>query len=316
MNEWDVAYMKAEDEIKALEKKYASVYAQAHKEVTEKAEAYFKAFEKRDKAKREMVKRGLTTDREYKRWRVNQMLMGERWIALRDEIAASYTEANKLASEAVIGVLPAVYAENYNYSNYVISRLTKPDMSFTIHDRHTVDRLIKEEPNILPYKKVDGKKVERWNRKKVSAAITQSVIQGESIPNVAKRLRIVTDMNRRSSVRNARTAVTSAQNAGRLASYRDAEKMGIKVSKQWLATLDGRTRHQHRELDGQVVPNNEPFENGFGEIMYPGDPEAAPANVYNCRCALIPAIDGHAIDLSERVVGTEEDYESWKGGAR
>lgn len=282
MNEWDVAYMKAEDEIKALEKKYASVYAQAHKEVTEKAEAYFKGFEKRDKAKREMVKRGLMTDREYKRWRVNQMLMGDRWIALRDEIAASYTEANKLASEAVIGVLPVVYAENYNYSNYVISRLTKPDMSFTIHDRHTVDRLIKEEPNILPYKKVDGKKVERWNRKKVSAAITQSVIQGESIPSVAKRLRIVTDMNRRSSVRNARTAVTSAQNAGRIASYRDAEKMGIKVSKQWLATLDGRTRHQHRELDGQVVPNNEPFENGFGEIMYPGDPEAAPANVYNC----------------------------------
>ena len=46
-------------------------------------------------------------------------------------------------------------------------------------------------------------------------------------------------MNRASAIRTARTSVTAAQNAGRMDSYHSAEEMGIKLKKQWLATLDG-----------------------------------------------------------------------------
>lgn len=63
-------------------------------------------------------------------------------------------------------------------------------------------------------------------------------------------------MNRDSAIRTARTAVTGAQNAGRLDSYYAAEKMGIKCRKQWMATLDGRTRHSHAMLDGEIVDND------------------------------------------------------------
>ena len=46
-------------------------------------------------------------------------------------------------------------------------------------------------------------------------------------------------MNRASTIRTARTSVTAAQNAGRMDSYHSAEEMGIKLKKEWLATLDG-----------------------------------------------------------------------------
>ena len=52
------------------------------------------------------------------------------------------------------------------------------------------------------------------------------------------------------------------------------------------------TREEHLELDGQEREIDEPFENSLGEIMYPGDPDADPANVYNCRCTLVTRVLG------------------------
>ena len=59
-------------------------------------------------------------------------------------------------------------------------------------------------------------------------------------------------------------------------SYHAAQKMGIKLQKEWLATLDRRTRHAHAILDGQVRDVDEAFEVEGKKIMYPGDMNAAP----------------------------------------
>ena len=48
----------------------------------------------------------------------------------------------------------------------------------------------------------------------------------------------------------------------------------------------GRTRHAHRLLDGQLADVDKPFGANSEIFMYPGDPEADPANVYNCRCTI------------------------------
>ena len=84
----------------------------------------------------------------------------------------------------------------------------------------------------------------------------------------------------------ARTAMTGAQNAGRMEMMHRAKGMGIKMQKQWLATFDRRTRDAHQHLDGQTKEVDEPFESKLGDIMFPGDPDANPGNVYNCRCTL------------------------------
>ena len=65
--------------------------------------------------------------------------------------------------------------------------------------------------------------------------------------------------------------------------------MGIKVRKEWLATIDGRTRHSHAMLDGKVVDKDKKFENG---CMFPGDPNGSPEETYNCRCTLIASVEG------------------------
>ena len=109
-------------------------------------------------------------------------------------------------------------------------------------------------------------------------------------------------------VRYARTAMTSAQNAGRMETLHRAKGMGIQCKKVWLATLDRRTRDSHRNLDGQVRDIDEPFDSDFGKIMFPGDPEGHPGDVYNCRCTLTYQYEDYPADPStnDRLM-----YEEW-----
>lgn len=83
--------------------------------------------------------------------------------------------------------------------------------------------------------------------------------------------------------------------------------MGIKMTREWLATLDARTRHEHGAADGQRVGVDEPFTVGGEELMFPGDTShgASGWNIYNCRCTVAASIKGH-----ER---KRETYQEWLG---
>ena len=87
-------------------------------------------------------------------------------------------------------------------------------------------------------------------------------------------------------------AVTGAENRGRQDSYKRAEKDGIILKKEWIATYDMRTRHAHALLDGQLADQDKLFKSELGDIMFPGDPNAHPSNVYNCRCTTAAKIMG------------------------
>ena len=95
------------------------------------------------------------------------------------------------------------------------------------------------------------------------------------------------------AVRNARTMVTSAENKARQDGFERAADNGIIFKREWIAANQpGRTRDAHLELNGTLADPDEPFHNSLGDIMYPGDPAADPANVYNCRCTLGSKIIG------------------------
>ena len=99
--------------------------------------------------------------------------------------------------------------------------------------------------------------------------------------------------------------MTSAQNSGRMQMMHEAEEEGIKTKKKWIATLDDRTRDAHAKLDGDVAEVDEYFHSTLGDILYPGDPSADPANVYNCRCRLGYVVDGHGVS------GNRRAYKEW-----
>jgi SPP1 gp7 family putative phage head morphogenesis protein len=194
---------------------------------------------------------------------------------------------NQIAADIISGDLKGTFALNANFAAYGIENGFQTDFGFTLYNEDTVNRLIEENPDLLPKPNPNAKIDVPWNKQKITSNITQAVLQGKSIPEIAKTMQTVVGMNKASATRNARTAMTGAQNAGRQQAYDRAKAMGIKVKKEWVATLDGRTRHSHGMADGQQVEIDGKFKVGASELRYPGDPQGAAEEVYNCRCTMV-----------------------------
>jgi SPP1 gp7 family putative phage head morphogenesis protein len=294
----DKGYDLTEKELKALEKRIYDSYKEAYDGLTDIIKEYFAKFADRDEAEKARLDAGDITEEQYKQWRLAQIGRGKRFEALRDKVADRMTNANAAAVAYVNDATPGIYSLNRNFAAYTIEQVTG-DVGFDLWDEQTVKRLIVEQPELMPYypaKRALKRGIDlAWGKKQITASVTSSILQGKSIKHMADDLqsRIVT-MNRDSAIRTARTAVTGAQNAGRMDSYFAAEKMGIECRKEWMATLDGRTRHSHAMLDGEVVDNDKKFSNG---CRFPGDPQGRPEEIYNCRCTLVSVIE--RIDTSK-----------------
>ena len=322
----DKGHDETEKVLKEIEKRISEEYAQAEKEISAKLDDYLEKFRAKDELKRKALENGLITEQEYKQWRVGQIMMGQRWAEMRDTIAKDLTNADKIARSIAFEHMPYVYAINHDYGTFQVEKASKLDTSYTLYDRNAMEQLVKNEDTFIP---APGRKVTRdikegkalaWNKKQVQSAMMQSLLQGESIGKIATRLsKTVGESDRKAAIRNARTMTTGVENAGRVESYRQANEMGIHTQKQWLATLDSRTRHWHADLDGVAVDNDEPFENEIGQIMFPGDPTADSANIYNCRCTLIASIKGFERDVSDMNLRHDDhlgsmSYDEWKKG--
>lgn len=288
----DEGHILTEEELEELERRISKVYADAEKELQSTIDDYFAKLEKRDLKMRARLEAGEITESEYKEWRLAQIGRGKRYEAMRDRIAERMTNANEVAIAYVNDATPSIYSLNRNYTAYTIEKV-HGNVGFDLWDESTVRRLIVEQPDLMPYYPPE-KAVKRgidlaWGKKQITSTITSDILQGKSIPNIAKDLRTgIPDMNKTAAIRTARTSVTGAQNAGRQDSYVAAEKLGIKVRKRWIATKDNRTRHDHGMADGQTVDYDKPFDVGGYALMFPGDmASGAPGHLlYNCRCSM------------------------------
>lgn len=292
----DIGHERTDELLNSLERRIAGIYRAAARDMQKKIQDYFESFAKRDAEMREMIGQTVNgkkwMEQDYKQWRLAQISRGERYVALRDQLAERMTDANTVATSYINDSTPNIYSLNRNYAAYTIEQVSG-NVGFTLWDESTVKRLLKESPDLMPYYPAQ-RALKRgidlaWGKKMISSQLTQSILQGETLKQMADRLqRNIPAMNRDSAIRAARTAVTGAENAGRMDSYVAAAKMGIKVRKRWIATKDNRTRHSHAMLDGKTVDYDKPFVSDLGsEMMFPGDPQGAkPGDLYNCRCSM------------------------------
>ena len=312
------------DKIQAkMERAITREYRQAHKEVQAKLDEYLARFEREDKRYSMEVKAGRMTMKDYQDWRVRHIGMGQRWEELRDTLAEDLHNTNQIAMSIAKGYMPEVYALNYNYGTFAVERQGHLDTSFTLIDHNFVERLVRDNPKLLPDPtpgspaaiRIARNKDVRWNRNKLQSAIIQGCLQGESIGKIANRFQRVTDMNRTQALRHARTAVNGAANGGRHDAYVRASRMGIDLVEEWSAILDGHTRDSHADMDGERKEVDQPtFSNG---CRFPGDPFGRPAEVYNCRCDLLSWVKGFepSESVRERHQGTG-NYGEWERSHR
>lgn len=295
------AHDQTDDIISEMEKHIKSIYQTAEKEMRDKWDKYMKNAEKHieglQKAYDDAVASGdkdaIKAAGEALGRAKNAALSTDKYY--RDmvaEIAEQYTHANETAVKYINGQMADVYALNYNAVGKKINDETQGGYSYNLVDRHTVEGLMHDDRTLLPQKRVNVDKDKRWNAKQINAQMLQGIIQGESIPDIAKRLGNVTDMTAAAAVRNARTMTTAAENRGRHDGRREAQEMGVIMQQQWMATHDARTRESHLAADGQIAEIDMPFVVGGWDLLYPGDPDAPGEEVYNCRCTTVTKVLG------------------------
>lgn len=128
--------------------------------------------------------------------------------------------------------------------------------------------------------------LKRSIRAELSRGIANGSTWNEMAAKIAKGMNSPFDRAYNNAIRIARTEGHRIQNEAALDGQRGAKNKGADIVKQWDSTLDGRTRPEHREADGQIREIDEPFEVGGEKMQAPGVGGSA-RNVCNCRCCLL-----------------------------
>lgn len=309
-----------------LEDHIAEEYAAAYRDMQKKLTAYLEQFEKDRKKQKALLDAGKITKKDYEDWVYRHMMIGKRWEAMRDVLAEDLEHANEIALKIARGEMPDVYALNANFGAYQIEHDAGIDMGFTLYNHDAAELLMKEQdlqlmpgPSTKRAAEIAANESMQWNRLKIQSAVLQGILQGENAYRVAERLRSVATMKYNASVRYARTMTTNAQNAGRYESFHRAKSLGVDLTIEWNATLDGRTRHEHRMMHGQRREVDEPFIVDGVRIMWPAQSHGPGASdipqrlIWNCRCTLlawVKGFEGETVKSNPHMNGLS--FEEWQ----
>lgn len=292
---------ETERKLAELEKRIKREYARAYAEMTAKAQAYFDKLEERYDQEFKAYKEGKYTDAQFRAWYQTQVERGKGYEKMKDDLSWRLAHANEMAAAYINDDTPSIFSLNHNYQAYEINQAYR-GVSFQLYNEQAVKRLIEGE-NHSEFRtvKTDPKRDYAWNKQQIQSAITSAILTGKSMPELRDSFLGVMKRNRAAAMRNARTAYTSAQNGGRQTAMNKAAEYGYDLEKEWIATHDERTRISHGLLDGNRVKCKGRFSNG---LEYPGDPNGAPAEVYNCRCTMRTIVPG----INE---GVRQTYVDW-----
>lgn len=314
-NDGDFMSREMDERLQELEASISTIYAGAEADAQKRLAEFMARYEEQARAMYARMVEGEITEAEYQTWCERAILRRDYYAATVDDLADVLTNADIMAIALVNDNLPYVIAQSFNFGQYVghliADREQIPNVSFQIYNAQAVEVLIRDNPDLLPA--VNVPEDELWNRTHINRELTQAIIGGDSIPRTAARLARITNMDRNSAVRAARTSMTAAENLGRNESYRRITAQGINMAKRWSATYDARTRATHRLLDNTTANAQGYFGEGIldalGEplMQYPADPAGAAAERYNCRCRLNVVPPNYSRDV------TVSEYEQWLG---
>lgn len=314
MPRFDYAHRWTDRRIKRLAERIRYHYRKAARELAEKAKKHLESYGRNLEKTKRLYEAGDIDAEGFDQWKSKWAAIAARDRAMVSDLTTSAQRATAEARAMIAGEAPEVFAECANLSFFSIDKAVGRNIAFDLLDKDTVLYMMQRNPRLLPIAQENMLRgaTARWHSQKLVSAITQGILQGESVQDVSKRIMAVSKMDSAAAERAARTALTCAENKGRQHSYERAREKGIDGQKEWIATLDGRTRDSHREMDGVRVGISEKFPNGLEE---PGDPSGYPEEVWNCRCtmALVASASDSALERWDRLPD-DVTYEQWKSG--
>jgi SPP1 gp7 family putative phage head morphogenesis protein len=247
-----------------------------------------------------------------------EMSKYNRLSTLFDQINAEYKSLGKRGVNHLIKLNGEVYQESFYRTAYAIEAGGGPGAMVSISWGQLAPSVIEASVmNPLSGLSIKNRYAARTAEQlvRIKSEITQSLIQGESYPKMAKRIKKELDGDATRAMRVARTEGHRNTQAGRLESLDRAEGKGVDLVRVWSAALDARTRDDHAAMDGQEADKDGLFHfPSGGTTTGPGLSGIAEQDI-NCRCVVRGQVAGFAPKV-RRIRGEGEqaykDYNTWK----
>ena len=279
----DKAHILTDKKLEEMEKRLSAIYSDVGKTVQKKMADYAKTIEERSAELLKAVE-DAESDTEKNKAKAayvrfyRQVVKSKEFLLLSASVSDDLYKANVAASAYINSQTPSIYALNYNYINAEMARDIDGFTPQEITDEEA------EKYSGYTQQTVDRKKDVEWNEKNLKKSVVAGALLLLGTSAIMKRsAKNAVEKNHNSASMHNSGMGTDAENKARLDGMYRASDIGVKVRKQWRATLDNRTRHTHAMLDGKDVALDELFDNG---LKYPRDPNGVPEEVCNCRCRL------------------------------
>ena len=279
----DKAHRLTDEKLEEMEKRLSAIYSRAEKTVQKKMADYAKSINEKSAELLQAYKDAETEDEKRKAkkayirfyWRA---VKSKEFVSLSANVADDLYKANVEASAYINSQTPSIYALNYNYIN---AEMAKDIDGFTPQEITNTEA---EKYSGYTQQTVDRKKDTAWNKDNLKkSVIAGSLLLLGAYAIMKRSANSAVGKNRNSASMHNSGMGTDAENKARLDGMCRASDIGVKVRKQWQATLDNRTRDSHAHLDGSIIDIDELFDNG---LEYPRDPNGEPAEICFCRCRL------------------------------
>jgi HK97 family phage portal protein len=140
-----------------------------------------------------------------------------------------------------------------------------------------------------------GKDRDYWNdtvgattKKLLSEKLAKVMEEGPSWKKLTAAVNEVMD----GRIKSSAMTIARTETLGAYSSAADIVRTDLGVNeKEWLSTLDARTRTTHAMAHGQKVAQNGLFHVGDSNLRYPGDPAGSAREIVNCRCTAVSIME-------------------------
>jgi SPP1 gp7 family putative phage head morphogenesis protein len=205
------------------------------------------------------------------------------------------------------------FGEFYTIESQLKNLNMDSNLSFGLMSEEYIKQVIEFPVNGIPIsKRLYGDTLPSMQRS-IKATITEGLIQGYSYKEIARNLSESMDNSYRKSKTIVRSESGRIRSMARQESIDKAKELGVDLKKEWISTLDLKTRHSHASMDGQVVGTDEEFTSPRGYRAMQPRMFGVAAEDINCRCGCTSVVNGiRAKGRRDNIYKTIDNYGTYE----
>jgi len=249
----------------------------------------------------------------------SDMMKYNRLTGIEKQITGILNGINKNVTTTIAGAIKDQFAYTFYHTGYAFESSLGLSLGFSLLNPDVIRAAILNPMDYIKWTDRQKRHIAELVGQ-IRNEITQGLIKGKGYGDIAKAVQSRTEITAGKSITIVNTETHRAQSMGFNKSFEKikaaSKETGIKVNKVWIATLDDRTRHDHRFMDGKQSDNEGFYYFPEGTTTIAPGLSGIPEEDINCRCTEGIEVAGvntkYRKDNMSKELINMTNYEEWE----